>query len=66
MLEATYPTDKSTPSDWEETMYPTASRDLHLWMRKQRGMIRAFLASPHGRTEAIRNDRKRSLCRTKN
>lgn len=66
MLEAAHPTDKPSQADWEETMYPTAPKDVHLLMREQRGMIRAFLASPFGRTEAIKSDGVRRTKRIAN
>ncbi len=33
---------------WETTTYPTASAETHAWLREQRGLVRAFLASGLG------------------
>ena len=41
-------------SEWENIAYPAAAEDTKIWLREQRGLIRTFLDSDYGRTEANR------------
>ena len=41
-------TNHDTSETWEDRAYPKTMTETRTWMREQRGLIRAFLASPHG------------------
>lgn len=44
----TNPAAATREADWEANAYPTASAEIHAWMREQRRLIRDFLASDLG------------------
>ncbi len=52
------PTGLDGPTTWEDHTYPQAPPQTRAWLREQRGLIRAFLLSPHGRTETSRTSRR--------
>jgi hypothetical protein len=46
------PLPAATGDDFEERAYPNATPEVKNWLREQRGLVRAFLASDYGRTQA--------------
>lgn len=46
------PLPAATGDDFEERTYPNATPEMKTWLREQRGLVRAFLASDYGRTQA--------------
>lgn len=53
-MSETSQTPKNDPDlEFEDRAYPTASHEIRDYLRQQRGLIRAFLASSYGRSTRL-------------